>query len=1571
MTGGNMGSNAMQDHTHREDEDLSGWDPRLEDFLDRKSSTISSYGPGANFSRSVNLARSKEMVREPRGLYVRNVPCSVTNDSLHRMFSEHGKVLSVYIGQPRTGYLSSQITWAIIKVESMKDAMAMISALHQKPPMNLKVELAMTEEEKQKHRREKDLEKKHQEEMEGITSNRLNARDCKPSPSQFSSASGNLTNEAGRGKMLSSLSVRPKERQFMNQQQKEDVASPIKSRNGSLTPPGNSPIPNSSECHPKSQAVVEMGNGTVAVGWRQPRPCVCCGAQGQLRCSVCKAWYCGKLCQVDDWYYHREKCTPPPSLEDADCEYESGRNISYIIRQAESKDSLLLAPQIQKPKASISESSDCMPQALQPSEKEENVSKGNEQQHMQVDENKEQEVLIEKLRNQNGFYSHTNIKNHLQSSPEQSTRLFGKENTKENEIKVFNAQMTLTSKEIPDRFFEKKNLQETKSKVQNAPVIVSKENANSAQDHGIRRVSCKAIRNRTFIPSAGKLRRPHCAELSAFGDDDKNKLSKELCVSSEIFTEQENSQNTNNKCNKRDESTQTVPHTVAAGEEGTCMAKASASYTNISQESLTTSSPNSIPHLTHASPVKKDESIMSTAMKTSVPVLSSFSEKLLLDTVYEGIITSVDSYKQFTVVVKADQAESIFGEAQEVLSNVPYDPNFKPDIGCIVAALSSSDNSWYRAYVHKLIAGKYSVYYIDFGNMEMVEKTKPLPPGLFTELPGLVMIAKLHAEVDIKVQKQLQSIVMINKPITFKVRGKKSKSLKVSLLGYDPDDRVTDYILRPWYSSLPQENCKNLCTSMPNPPIGLAEEYRTLGAFIQDKKDINSVEVHRRQKSLTSQGKIKSTEFVSPSGEKASGMNSVCQVKFSNDVHNAQNYLEGSKNFLRSSGIEKVCLNAATGLESSNRGSEITKKAYPGLAKTPFDGHFLFDSRTMNDTLEVSKKEGSMKCQRLSEIKGISSCSKLRSTKPHQSSEKFWAKDLSRIEVKQGKEYTVLPVWVSDENELCVHLVTEASAVEVQKMTRIMTQYCEAGSMPCDIQVGELVCVFLFGDGLWYRAEIINVHSDYVTVDLVDFGNSETILKKNIRGFTSDFMELPSICIRVKLTGISKENVEARRNMQALVKSQLTLNMYSRRETHMEFDLFDPQRKVFLNDELCCFSGRKTADLEKVQKGETGVASPCTSDLVQESKDPSSISSPVIDAIISPSSKEPYKDPSSISSPSVENVKSPPLKKPHPTLGSSTTLHVSSPLLLSTAGQSSTTVDSTNKVESVMPVEMLTSDQSTTAEQRVSTKPPFVDEKQISSVSSITSASPVPLASPNQDCACDLISDDSKTSIITQDTTTALISPTTECSVTSQKCTDPVQDVTSKVPMYDECKTTTLSIADNVTVIVLEALNPHTIFVVPMESLHLYDKLEDMMAAMNEYCNSYQGCLYRPRQGEVCLAKFSQDGKWYRAACINPRQESALVIFVDFANTEMVLHSNILQMPEQFLELPCLALHCILSGVSVNDMKEEASVRVRELLPPYSPTEVDVLKHNEDGTYTIAKPTVTNSLLSEGLVKPE
>ena len=40
-----------------------------------------------------------------------------------------------------------------------------------------------------------------------------------------------------------------------------------------------------------------------------------CAKKGNFRCSICKSWYCSKLCQKNHWKYHQLVCKPLPLLE--------------------------------------------------------------------------------------------------------------------------------------------------------------------------------------------------------------------------------------------------------------------------------------------------------------------------------------------------------------------------------------------------------------------------------------------------------------------------------------------------------------------------------------------------------------------------------------------------------------------------------------------------------------------------------------------------------------------------------------------------------------------------------------------------------------------------------------------------------------------------------------------------------------------------------------------------------------------------------------------------------------------------------------------------------------------------------------------------------------------------------------------------------------------------------------------------------------------------------------------------------------------------------------------------------
>nr|XP_053644657.1 uncharacterized protein LOC128697165 isoform X2 [Cherax quadricarinatus] len=903
----------------QECDDLRHWDPRVDDYIDLKNSRITTAGPGANFSRCNNLARCQEYVRESRGLFVNNVPSSLSSESLKMMFSEHGKVLSVF-KKPSQDFVSSPVSWAIVKVATMRDAMSMIAALNSKSPLKLRVELALTEQERTMRHREREAEKKFQQEVEALTVRRISATDYYlNNPSVHLTSSTKCQPTGQDGEALSSLSVNPNERLLMNGQQEEVISAskhrttcsftsapsvmphqpsysvtsapsvmphqpsysvtsapsvvphqpsysvtsapsvmphqpsysvtsapsvmphqpsysvtsapsvmphqpsysvtsapsvmphqpsysvtsapsvmphqpsysvtsapsvmphqpsysvtfapsvvphqpsysvtsapsvmphqpsysvtfapsvvphqPSYSVTSALSVVPHQPsysvtsapsvvphqpsysvtsapsvvphqpsysvtsAPSVVPHQPrKDKCVVEMSQGSVCVEWKQPQPCRLCGKPGKLVCSVCKAWYCCKVCQVQHWHCHSNTCSPlPPHLPPP------------------------LPPP--PPPPSLDTSVFISANSLSDNDRDK------EKQHIQTDQ-----ILEEK----NNLPINVNLRNGRQSS-------LCKQRTKCNEqVNIEQMEPQVSSVAVPER-----ELEHNPTSLNNSPITKLNQ-----------------------MPSLVTLQQNCHTQENSFEQTSNinSKESTEMLPSSQIVT-------TDN----------IAPHGISDSHRNS--SKNVESQSGCNMQSMREYQKQFLPKTV-------------SAHKSSSPV-QLFLNELKKDEIYEGIITQVDNYKQFAVVVNDALAKKFYGEAQEILASVPYDVNFHPSVGSLVVAGSSSDTSWYRACVCRIDGENYQVFCIDFGKMETVRVVKPLPAGPLSELPGFAIIAKIHVDVQSQVQKQLQKIIMLDKKILFRVIGKKLKSLKVSLLSNDLTGLVANYILRAWHTSLP------------------------------------------------------------------------------------------------------------------------------------------------------------------------------------------------------------------------------------------------------------------------------------------------------------------------------------------------------------------------------------------------------------------------------------------------------------------------------------------------------------------------------------------------------------------------------------------------------------------------------------------------------------------------------------------------------------------------------------------------------------------------------------------------
>lgn len=119
---------------------------------------------------------------------------------------------------------------------------------------------------------------------------------------------------------------------------------------------------------------------------------------------------------------------------------------------------------------------------------------------------------------------------------------------------------------------------------------------------------------------------------------------------------------------------------------------------------------------------------------------------------------------------------------------------------------------------------------------------------------------------------------------------------------------------------------------------------------------------------------------------------------------------------------------------------------------------------------------------------------------------------------------------------------------------------------------------------------------------------------------------------------------------------------------------------------------------------------------------------------------------------------------------------------------------------------------------------------------------------------------------------------------------------------------------DSSVVIVTEITDPSD-FWIQVGEITALSELQKMSQKLNEYCMSCSPVKELPVLGQLCCAKFSQDGVWYRARVIEiVTKVSFRVHFVDFGNSEAVGLSDLRPFRSDFMRIPAQAIHCCLVG---------------------------------------------------------
>ena len=124
-----------------------------------------------------------------------------------------------------------------------------------------------------------------------------------------------------------------------------------------------------------------------------------------------------------------------------------------------------------------------------------------------------------------------------------------------------------------------------------------------------------------------------------------------------------------------------------------------------------------------------------------------------------------------------------------------------------------------------------------------------------------------------------------------------------------------------------------------------------------------------------------------------------------------------------------------------------------------------------------------------------------------------------------------------------------------------------------------------------------------------------------------------------------------------------------------------------------------------------------------------------------------------------------------------------------------------------------------------------------------------------------------------------------------------------------------------------------------------------------------------PCKGSHCAAYFPEEQTWYRAVVLNNNHNDVTVKFVDYGNTEVLSPQEVIALPDNFKELPTLALSCSLANMEPIEGAEWGD-RFNEFVTGCIGKELDAMFIGQDGSnFLVHVPYLINLFIKEGVGK--
>ncbi|GLV42845.1 tudor [Carabus blaptoides fortunei] len=168
--------------------------------------------------------------------------------------------------------------------------------------------------------------------------------------------------------------------------------------------------------------------------------------------------------------------------------------------------------------------------------------------------------------------------------------------------------------------------------------------------------------------------------------------------------------------------------------------------------------------------------------------------------------------------------------------------------------------------------------------------------------------------------------------------------------------------------------------------------------------------------------------------------------------------------------------------------------------------------------------------------------------------------DYKTIQISKGQKYNVIVSFITGCKKFFVQLKDHSQTLNNLMMTLVTT--CETTANLQEFAVGTPCVGFYSGDNQWYRAQIISVDSNAVTVRYVDYGNEETVAPHYLKTIDPAYVKLvPAQAIECCLYGY--QNMSFNDEIESVFESltlecEFTMKVISKQVNDtLLVDLFD------------------------------------------------------------------------------------------------------------------------------------------------------------------------------------------------------------------------------------------------------------------------------------------------------------------------------------------------------------------------------------------------------------------------------